>query len=85
MYNLGMAKKAQERHAGGRPPLPESEKRTLPVEMRVNEEEKQRLLLAAKTSGVPLATWMRMNLLSAATQQLEHRGVHGPLLHGKNE
>ena len=78
-------KKSTERHAGGRPALPEGEKRTLPVEMRLNEEEKQRLLLAAKTCGVPLATWMRMNLLSAATQQIEGANRTAHLLHGKNE
>ena len=71
-----MAKKepAKQRPPGGRPPLPEEEKRSLPVELRVNQEEKQRLLLAAKTAGMPLATWMRANLLTAATHQLEKRG-----------
>ncbi len=54
----------------GRPPMSDSEKRTLPVEMRLNKEEKQKLLLAAKISGMPLATWMRSSLLAAATHLL---------------
>ena len=53
----------------GRPPMSDSEKRTLPVEMRLNEEEKQKLLLAAKMAGMPLASWMRSNLLAVANSE----------------
>lgn len=54
------------RRPGGRPPLPQAERRDRLIAFRVRANEESRLRTAAKKAGLSLAEWLRLVTMRAA-------------------
>jgi hypothetical protein len=58
----------------GRPPKGSSDKKAGYLDVRLNEVEKATFKDAADVAGVPLSTWVRERLRSAARRELIEAG-----------
>lgn len=64
----------------GRPRKPVGSTKSLTVEVRLSELEKQGFQEAAEIAGVGLSTWIRERLRRAAVRELEEAGRVAPFI-----
>lgn len=76
LYNLSMETKKRR----GRPPKGSGEAKTIRLDMRLNEAEKEGFRAAAELSGLDLSAWIRERLRQVAWKELERAGKPVPFL-----
>jgi len=54
----------------GRPPKPPSVRRSLALDVRIDEAERSAFRVAAEAAGLSLSDWVRSRLRDAARQEL---------------
>ena len=64
-------KKRKAKNLGGRPRMPDTERKRRFISIRVSEEEWEAIAKAA--DGFPVHTWCRVHLLKLAKQQMRKR------------
>jgi len=85
-YNMAMNKKSRQPKGESR----SGTKKVVPLNIRVAELEKATFARAAEIAGVPLSSWIRQRLRSAAMRELDNIGEPAAFLaesggaHGKS-
>lgn len=64
----------------GRPPKGSDKIKSIRLDMRLQEEEKEGFRLAAELSGLELSAWIRERLRRIARAELEGAGLKVPFL-----
>lgn len=68
----------------GRPPKGSGKIKSIRLDMRLHEAEKEGFRLAAELSGLELSAWIRERLRKVARDELERAGQPVPFLPVKN-